>query len=115
MTFSAPLGLQRLDQFGHQHLVPDRRRRDPDEVDLSFHRHIGSLIRRLEERPGDDVEAETAVSRGDDLRAAIVPVLAELGYHYPRLRPERRGESSETGDKRDEFRLALIGAAMSPF
>ena len=40
---------------------------------------VGRLLRRLEERPDLDVEAEIGEGRGDHLLAAVMAVLADLG------------------------------------
>ncbi len=42
------------------------------------------FLRRLEQRADVDVEAEVGEGGGDDLGAAVVAVLAELGDHQPR-------------------------------
>jgi hypothetical protein len=52
-----------------------------------------ALLRRLEERADVDVEAEVGESRGDDLRAPIVAILAEL---YD----EQAGATSLAGEER---------------
>ena len=69
-----------------------RERADPEDVDVVVDGLPGRLLRRLEQRADIDVEAEIGEGRGDDLLAAVVTVLAELGDQDTRPTPFARQE-----------------------
>src|SRR4029079_12376969 len=73
--------LERIDQRWHQRLVAGGERRDADRMDVVLDRLARALLCGLEERSDVDVEAEVGKGAGDDLRAAVVAILAELGDH----------------------------------
>ena len=64
---------------GHQRQVAGGQRRHTEDVDVVFDGLARRLVRRLEQRPDIDIEAEIGEGRGDDLLAAVVAVLAHLG------------------------------------
>src|SRR5690242_16108759 len=57
-------------------------------------RHFRTLARGLEERSGDHFEAEVGEGRGDQVGAAVMPVLAHLRDHDPRLAAETVGDQA---------------------
>ena len=75
------------DHLGDERLVAARQGRDAEHVHVVLHGHARRLARRLEQRPDVDVEAEIGKRRGDDLRAAVVAVLAQLGHEDARTPP----------------------------
>jgi hypothetical protein len=54
-------------------------RGDADDVHVVLDRLARGFFGRREQRPDIDVEAEIGERRGDDLLAAVVAVLADLG------------------------------------
>ena len=89
------LRLQRLDHRRHQRLVAGGERRDADRVDVVLDRLARALLGGLEQRADVDVEAEIGEGAGDDLGAAVVAVLAELGDHHARPAPLGVGERGD--------------------
>ena len=69
----------------------------PIDVDVVLDRLPRGLLRRLEQRADVDVEAEVGEAGGDDLGAAVVAVLAELGDHDPRPAALVGGEGVDLG------------------
>ena len=65
-------------------LWPGGERADADRVHVVLDRLARAFLRRLEQRPDVDVEAEVGERARDHLGAAVVPVLAELGDHHAR-------------------------------
>ena len=63
-----------------------------DDVDVRLDRHLCGLARGLEQRPGDHFEAEVGEGTGDQVRAAVVSVLAHLGDHDAWLAAEAVGD-----------------------
>ena len=60
-------------------LVAGGERGDADDVDLFVDGELRRLVGRLEQRAGDDFESDIREGRGDDLGAAVMAVLTELG------------------------------------
>ncbi len=89
------LRLQRVDHRRHQRLVAGGERRDADRVDVVLDRLARALLGGLEQRADVDVEAEVGEGAGDDLGAAVVAVLAELGDHHARAAPFVVGERGD--------------------
>ena len=92
---AAALGLERLDDRRHQRHVAGGERRDADRVDVVLDRLAGAFLGGLEQRADVDVEAEVGEGAGDDLGAAVVAVLAELGDHHARPAPLVLGEGGD--------------------
>jgi hypothetical protein len=88
----AALLLQRLDQLRHQRLVAGRLARHADHMHVVLDRLPRRLLRRLEQRPDIDVEAEIGEGGGDHLGAAVVAVLAHLDHQHARPAPSSAGE-----------------------
>src|SRR3546814_2145511 len=59
--------------------MPGGEARRADRVDPAVERKHHRLLRRLEQRPRHHVETHVAEGRGDDVGAAVVPVLPHLG------------------------------------
>src|SRR5262249_5880794 len=70
---------ERLPRRRDQREVAGRERADADDVIVVIDGLAGRLLRRLEQRADIDVETQVGERRGDDLLAAVVAVLAELG------------------------------------
>ena len=85
----------------HQRLVAGGQRRNADGMHVVLDGLARGFLRRLEQRADVDVEAEVGEGRGDDLGAAVVAVLAELGDHDARAAAFGGGEVL---DLRREFR-----------
>ena len=66
-------------------------------MDVGLDGLAGDLGGRLEQRTDVDVEAEVGERRGDDLLAAVVAVLADLGDEDPRLAAVIDGELLDEG------------------
>ena len=82
---------------GHERLVPGGLARDADDVHVVLDRVARGFLGRLEQRADVDVEAEVGERGRDDLGAAVVAVLAELGDEDARpaaLRPARTSSTS---------------------
>ena len=76
--------LQFLDQLRQQGLEAEVFGAHTDDVSVVFHGLFGDLARGLEEGADVDVEAQVGEGGGDDLGAAIVSVLTDLGDHHAR-------------------------------
>ena len=87
-----PSSVERRLELGDQRQVAGRQRRHADDVHVGLDGLAGDLGRRLEQRADVDVEAEVGERRGDDLLAAVVAVLADLGDEDPRLAAVIEGE-----------------------
>src|SRR5580704_1985754 len=61
-----------------------RQRTHPEHVDIVINRFLRGFLRRLEQRPDIDIEADISEGRGYHLLAAVVPVLPQLGYQNTR-------------------------------
>ena len=79
-------------ELGDERQVSGRQRRHADDVHVGLDRLAGDFGRGLEQRADVDVETEVGERRGDDLLAAVVAVLADLGDEDPRLTPMIEGE-----------------------
>ena len=66
-------------KLGHERQMTAGERRDAEDVDVIFDRLPRGFGRRRKQRPDVDVEAEVGKGRGDDLLAAIMAVLTDLG------------------------------------
>ena len=88
---ASELGERRL-ELGYQRQVAGGQRRHADDVHVGLDSLAGDLGWRLEQRPDVDVEPEVGERRGDDLLAAVVTVLADLGDEDPRLSAVIDGE-----------------------
>jgi hypothetical protein len=76
----------------HQREVTGGQRADAHHVHVVLDRLLGHLGGRLEQRAHVHVEAQVGERGGDDLLAAVVPVLAHLGHQDarpPALAPRR--------------------------
>ena len=80
---SRPSARQFLDDLGDQRLVAAGQRGDAEHVHVVLDGVPRHLLRRLEQRADVHVEAEVGERGGDDLRAAVVAVLAHLGDQDP--------------------------------
>src|ERR1700730_8044610 len=103
---------QRLDQRRHQRLVRRRLARHADDVHIILDRLPGSFFRRLEQRPDIDVEADIGKGGGDDLGAAVVPILAELDHQHARPPAFLAGETLDLALDTAEAFVALIQPAI---
>ena len=65
---------------------------DADDMHILLGGALGHFLRRREEIADDDLEAKIRKGRGDDLLAAVMAVLAELGDENLRLAPVVLGE-----------------------
>ena len=63
-----------------------------DHVDLALDCELGRLARGLEQRAGNDFEAQVTEGRTDQIGPAVVPVLAHLGDQHPGLSTEPPGD-----------------------
>ena len=86
--------------------------RDADHVHVVLDRLARRLLRRLEQRPDVDVEAEVGEGRGDHLEAAVVAVLAELHHQHARAPAVRLGEGLDLAAHGVELVVAVVGAAV---
>ena len=84
---SRPRSANAFLQGRDQGQVPGGERADADDVHVVVDGLLGRLLRRLEQRADVDVEAQIGERRGDDLLAAVVAVLAELGDQDARPTP----------------------------
>src|SRR5215472_19197421 len=69
---------------GTRGLVAGSVGRDADDVDVVLDRLAGGFLRCLEQRADIDVEPDIGKGGGDDLGAAVMPILAELGDEHAR-------------------------------
>ena len=84
---AAPALRQRLLEGRDEGQVPGGERAGPDDVHVVVDGLLRRLLRRLEKGADVDVEAEIGKARGDDLLAAVMTVLAELGDQDARPAP----------------------------
>src|SRR5204862_893672 len=96
------------DQLGDESLVPGGEAGGADHVNLLLYREARALLGRLEQRAGDDLEAQVGEGRGDEVGAAVVAVLAHLGDQHSRLAPE------PGADRADTLFRALPGGIVGP-
>ena len=95
MMSSAPCFFSSSMMAGHQRLVARRQRADAHRVHVVLDRLARAFLGRLEQRAHVDVEAQVGEGRGNDLGAAIVAVLAELGDHHARTAALLFGEGGD--------------------
>ncbi len=109
-----PLRLQRLDQLGRERLVPGGLAADPHDMHVVVDRVLRGLLGRLEQRAHVHVEADVGEGGGDDLRPAVVAVLAHLDHQHPRAAPLGLGKGLDVALDLFEARVALVGGAIDP-
>ena len=86
--------------------------RHADDVDVVLDRLARRFLGGLEQRADIDVEADIGEGGGDDLGAAVVAVLAELGDQHARPPPLVAGEGLDLALHPAERLVALILAAI---
>jgi hypothetical protein len=74
--------------------VAGRKRADPENVVIIINGLAGRLFGSLEQRADINIETQIREGRGDDLLAAVVAVLTELGDQDTGRRPSRAKNSS---------------------
>ena len=89
--------------------VAGRLGRDADDMHIVLDRLPGGLGRRLEQRADIDIEADIGESGGDDLSAAVMPVLAHLADQHARPPALGLGEAGYVGADPLEAGIALPG------
>src|SRR5471032_2726077 len=78
-------------------------------MDVVLDRLPRGLVRRLEQGPDIDIEADIGESGCDDLRATIVAVLAELDDQHARPAPFLAGKSVDLAlDAVEGFIVAIL-------
>src|SRR5262245_31811678 len=75
----APQSLERRPERWKQDQMSGGHRRDADHMDIAARRLAGHFLGRGKKRAGDDLETHIGESRSDDLLAAVMAILPDLG------------------------------------